>query len=116
YAHARISSLLKNAMEKKIAFEGATLKSISQAERDIVRELDEFPDVILNAVEQKKPQKLCNYAYSLSEKFHAYYTDHRIVDPENLEVSRDRLKLSFAVKNVLEVTLSLIGVSAPDEM
>lgn len=116
YAHARISSLLKNANEKGINFEDATLNSISDKEKDLAREIDEFSDVILNAIEQKKPQKLCNYAYSLSEKFHSYYTDNRIVDPENLEVSKDRLKLCVSVKNVLEVTLSLIGVSAPEEM
>ncbi len=116
YAHARISSLMKNAREKGIEYEDATLKTISKDEGLLVREMDEFQEVVLTAVEQAKPQKLCNYAYSLAEKFHSYYTDHRIVDPENVEISKDRLKLCACVKNTLEITLSLIGVSAPDEM
>jgi len=116
YAHARISSLMKNAREKGIEYEDASLGSISKDEGTIVREMDEFQDVVIAAIEQQKPQKICNYAYSLSEKFHSYYTDHRIVDPENMERSKDRLKLCTCVKNVLEITLSLIGVSAPDEM
>jgi arginyl-tRNA synthetase len=116
YAHARISSLMKNAKEKGIKWEEASLETISKDEEILVRELDEFQDVVITAVSQQKPQKLCNYAYALSEKFHFYYTDHRIVDPENMELSKDRFKLCTCVKNVLEVTLSIIGVSAPEEM
>ncbi len=116
YAHARISSLMKNAREKGIEYEDASLETISKDEGMLVREMDEFQDVVITTVEQAKPQKLCNYAYSLAEKFHSYYTDHRIVDPENIEISKDRLKLCACVKNMLEITLSLIGVSSPDEM
>lgn len=116
YAHARIMSLIKNAKERNIECESATLESFSKDEGVLVREMDEFQDAILTAMYQQKPQKLCNYAFSLSEKFHAYYTDHRIIDPENLERSKDRLKLCIGVKNLIEAAFSLIGVSAPDEM
>jgi arginyl-tRNA synthetase len=116
YAHARIKSLMKNAVEKGIEWENSQLTNIAKDESSLVTEMEEFQNVVLSAVKDQKPQKLCNYAYSLSEKFHSYYNDHRIVDPENLELSKDRLKLCTAVNNVLEAVLSLIGVSAPDEM
>ncbi len=116
YAHARINSLINNAYEKGLSFEDAKLSNISKDEGELIRELEEFQNVVLSAVEEKKPQKLCNYAYSLAGKFHSYYNDHRIIDPDNQELSKDRMTLCMAVNNVLESVLSLIGVSAPKEM
>ena len=117
YAHARVVSLLKNAQEKGINWENATLKNLTlPAEIDIMRFMGEFQEVIISTANEHKPQKLCNYAYSLSEKFHSYYNSNKIVDVKNRELSADRISLCIGVKNILRTVLSLLGISSPDSM
>ena len=76
----------------------------------------EFPEVLTAVVEENKPQKLCNYAYSLAEKFHSYYNANKIVDEENPELSADRLSLCNGLKKTFEGVLSILGVDAPTSM
>ena len=117
YAHARIASLLKNAREKGVSWENATFDNITlPAEFDIIRSMAEFQEVIISVANEHKPQKLCNYAYSLSEKFHSYYNANKIVDVGNRRLSADRISLCIGIKNILETVLSLLGVSSPDSM
>ncbi len=116
YAYARINSLLKNASQKGVEWEGAALELIGDEEARIVREMAELPEVLVSVADEQKPHKLCNYAYSLGEKFHSYYNDNKIVDRENPELSASRLNLCAGVKNVFGTVLSLLGVSAPEEM
>ncbi len=117
YAHARVVSLLKNAKEKGVSWENATFDNLTlPAEIDIIRFMAEFQEVVISVVNEHKPQKLCNYAYSLSEKFHSYYNANKIVDVENRHLSADRISLCVGVKNTLRTVLSLLGVSSPDSM
>lgn len=117
YAHARVNSLLKNARKKGVNWENATFNGLTlPAEIDIIRFMAEFQEIIVSVVKEYKPQKLCNYAYSLSEKFHSYYNANKIVDIENRQLSADRISLCIGVKNILGTVLSLLGVSSPDSM
>ncbi len=117
YAHARISSLLENAIMKGVKWNNSSLEHLGNPmEFSLIREIAEFPEVILSIVNENKPQKLCNYAYSLAEKFHSYYNSNKVVDVENPQLSADRINLCLGVRNVLESVLSLLGVSAPKSM
>ena len=117
YAYARISSLIENARTKDVNWNDSSLENLgNSAEISILREMAEFPEVILSIIKENKPQKLCNYAYSLAEKFHSYYNSNKVVDVENPQLSADRINLCLGVQNVLEKVLSLLGVSAPKSM
>ncbi len=117
YAHARISSLLENAIMKGVEWSNSSLEHLGNPmEFSLIREIAEFPEVVLSIVNENKPQKLCNYAYSLAEKFHSYYNSNKVVDVENPQLSADRINLCLGVRNVLESVLSLLGVSAPKSM
>jgi arginyl-tRNA synthetase len=63
-----------------------------------------------------EPHHLPHYAMELATAFHDFYEKCRVVDEDNLDLSRARLKLCAAAKSVLAISLGLMGMSAPDRM
>jgi arginyl-tRNA synthetase len=117
YAHARICSILRKAQEKKINFSQANpVKIMKEKELSLIKELNKFPEIIEEIAQNYAVHKLPQYAIKLADKFHSFYNDLKVIDEDNLEVSRARLKLINAVKIVLAETLRLIGVDAPTKM
>ena len=120
YAHARVASILRKLDE---AGEGwsqeaglAALPVLSEeVEKQLLVRLARYPEVLANAAEQFEPHSLAHYLRELAGEFHSYYNAHKILGEER--ALRDaRLALSVAVQQVLRNGLSLLGVSAPEEM
>ena len=118
YAHARISSLFKNAKEKNIEFvEGENLDLLgNEHERKVLRKLDLFDEVLEDVALTFSPHKLTRYLEDLSHDFHVFYTHNTILDPENPKLSNARLNLSLGVQAVIKKGLEILGVEAPDRM
>ncbi|MFU0810181.1 MAG: arginine--tRNA ligase [Atopobium sp.] len=136
YAHARICSILRRAAGLELE-EAEPLGMDAVAERSIgadydlsllsdptelalSRKLSEFPELVAGCARDRAPFRLTHYAEELAGDFHAFYgvcqvlpSEGRPVDPE---LSRARLAACDAVRRVLALTLSLIGVSAPTHM
>ena len=119
YGHARIASILRYAMEQGSSDEGADVSLLNHpSELALIRKMLELPEVVALAAENLAPHHLPYYAQDLASTFHAFYRDCRVVssDPADAEVSRARLRLVKAAKLVLARTLTLMGVSAPEQM
>lgn len=118
YAHARITSILAKASEKNISFENESVKvrDFEDKERDLIRELSKFPELLLEVREGYEVHKLAHYALRLAERFHSFYNECKVIDEENKDLSSERLKLVLAVRKVLAETLGLMGISAPEKM
>jgi arginyl-tRNA synthetase len=119
YGHARIASILRYAMEQGSSDEGADVSLLTHpSELALIRKMLELPEVVALAAENLAPHHLPYYAQDLASTFHAFYRDCRVVssDPADAEVSRARLRLVKAAKLVLARTLTLMGVSAPEQM
>jgi arginyl-tRNA synthetase len=119
YAHARICSILKYAGEGGADLsdpEPAEIQLLqTEAEMDLLRKLAELEEVVEFCAERRAPHRLTGYAEDLAALFHAFYRDCRVVsDDESL--TRARLFAVRAVKQVLEIALGLLGVSAPEKM
>ena len=114
YAHARISSLIKqaNLNINTNSFDKLT----NSKESDILKQLADYPNVVKDAGETRSPNKICNYIYKLASLFHSYYGANKIVDKEDEELSIQRLALAKAVGIILANGLSLLGVNAPESM
>lgn len=136
YAHARICSILRRAAGLELE-EAEPLGMDAVAERSIgtdydlsllsdptelalSRKLSEFPELVAGCARDRAPFRLTHYAEELAGDFHAFYgvcqvlpSEGRPVDPE---LSRARLAACDAVRRVLALMLSLIGVSAPTHM
>lgn len=119
YAHARIASILRHAAEQGVSGEGATLTRLTHpAELALIRQLLKLEEVIELAATRLEPHHLPHYALELAGAFHQFYKQCRVLssDPNDAEITKARLQLVMATKQVLARTLDLMGVSAPEAM
>lgn len=120
YAHARIGSVLRQLKEKKIIWHaGDSVEHLelldATAERQLLKILMRYPEVIEMAARDYEPHFLTQYLRELATNFHSYYNSYQfIVANENLRNAR--LNLIVAVKQVIANGLVLLGVSAPERM
>ena len=114
YAHARLCSVLEKNPDIQIDEKCAHLHAPS--ELSLVKQLSLFPEVVKTASKERVPFKITNYIHETAEKIHAFYTECRVIDRDNLEVTSSRLALCQASKIVLKNALHLLGVSAPERM
>jgi arginyl-tRNA synthetase len=119
YAHARIAGILRQAAERRFTWDyGDPALLTDDAELALVRKILELPEHIESIAITLAPHALPHYAVELAAAFHWFYDHCRVLssDPADVPVSKARLKLVQAAKIALARTLSLMGMSAPDEM
>jgi arginyl-tRNA synthetase len=86
-----------------------------EAEALLIRKLSEFPDLIEESARLRAPHRLTHYAQALAAQFSAFYRDCRVLS-DDAELSRARLWLVDATRQVLANSVQLVGVSAPESM
>ena len=119
YAHARISSILRLAGERGIDYSDGDLSLLTQeAELALVRKMIGLPELVEMMAQTLEPHHLPHYAMELATSFHTFYERCRVVSsaPEDEGITRARLKLVDAARTVLARCLSLMLMSAPQEM
>ena len=114
YAHARLCSILEQGKDIVIDKDAKSLAKPS--EMALLKHLASFPNVILDATKERAPYKITNYIHDLAEFVHGFYTECRVIDRDNIDLSSSRLALCLASKIVMKNALDLIGVSAPKHM
>ena len=123
YAHARVSSLLRNAAE--LGVERGTAASFRpellehEREGELLGALGEFPRVVATAAELREPHRVARYLESLAGTYHRFYDGCRVLprgDEETTDLHRSRLWLVEATRVVLANGLALLGVTAPERM
>lgn len=119
YAHARICSILQQAKEQGVTLKQAKEVSldllVQEQELDLIKKMAELPEELLMAATQREPHRMARYALDLASQFHSFYT-HCHVLSEADELRDARLVLTNCVKIVLQRTLGLLGISAPERM
>jgi len=120
YAHARITSVFGRLEEPTWDPEASgvpeTLDLLTApTEIDLLRMLDDYPDVIADAADALEPHRVTDYLESLARRFHLWYhAEHILVDNEPL--ARARMALARATQYVLRQGLGQLGVTAPESM
>ena len=119
YAHARICTLIAALEEQGHSVDDAVkadagLLTVPE-EREVIKQLAALPEEIRLAARDYDPSRLGRFATELAGRFHRFYTVCRIRDAEE-GVLEARLLLCAAVKQVLEIALGIIGVTAPEHM
>lgn len=116
YAHARICSIIKAVERENLqpSLEHLNLLS-SDEEKDLLKKLNRFEEEVLTSAENFETHRICFYLEELAAAFHRFYTFRRILGSEK-NLAEARLSLITAVKTVLKNGLTILGVSAPEQM
>jgi arginyl-tRNA synthetase len=117
YAHARICSILRLARERGIDYSRGDVSLLdAEAEQALIRKMLMLPELVEKVASSLEPHHLPFYAQELATAFHWFYKECRVVDDANPQMTAARLKLVEAARVVLARTLSLMGMSAPEQM
>ena len=119
YVHARISSILRNGVERgihEVEYQDDAVSRLTAPEEiALIKALSRYPEVIRTSAEIMEPHRITFYLITLASVFHAYYNKHRVLSDDPV-LTRGRLCLVFAVKKVIQNGLFLLGVTAPEKM
>ena len=126
YAHARLSSILRNAADLGVTADpdgpgdGLDLGLLAhEREGDLLRSLADFPRVVAGAAQLREPHRVARYLEDTASTFHKFYDVCRVLpqgDDEPTELHRARLALVAATRLVVGNGLDLLGVTAPERM
>ncbi|MEO6015102.1 MAG: arginine--tRNA ligase [Devosia sp.] len=130
YAHARTSSIFRNAASElpaldlsPAALSAAPLELlVSPADIELIKTLAQWPRTVTAAALAHEPHRIAFYLYEMAAAFHSFWAKGkedkslRFVNPEDLKLTVARLALVGAVRQVLVNGLTVLGVSAPDEL
>lgn len=117
YAHARCSSILRTAAERSIGADAAQAASllVHPAEQALLRHLLTLPDVVADSAARRETHDIPRFCHEAAHLFSQFYRDCRVLT-DDLDLSRARLALVDATRQVLANALGLMGISAPDTM
>ena len=113
YMGARISSMLRKyeleyAEIQKLGFDSSLL-TLSD-EREIIKQIALYPEVVQKAGSSYDPSLLCTYLYDLSKLFSRWYHDNPVLKAASPVLVRSRIELATMVLQVLKNAFGLVGI------
>lgn len=117
YMGARISSMLRKydeAAYHDVAFNPAALSL--EDEREMLKMLASFPEVVGKACTQYDPSIVCAFLYDLSKKFSHWYHDNQILKADTPELVKARVSLCEMVLQVMKNAFDLVGIPFLEKM
>lgn len=114
YTYARIQSILRKAdFDTSISILGLELH---EKEKELIKQVQLFPEVIQNAAENHSPALIANYTYDLVKEFNSFYQQVSILGEEHHDKKVFRVQLSKAVGNTIKNAFQLLGIEVPERM
>lgn len=114
YTYARIQSLIIKSNFKpnmsKLNIE------MNNKEKELIKILVDFPDIIKNAGINYSPAIIANYIYELVKSYNSYYQTITILKVSDLDVKNLRLNISYKVGSVIKNSMNLLGIEVPQKM
>jgi arginyl-tRNA synthetase len=114
YTYARIQSILRKAnFDFKVT---SCVVAIHEKEKELLKQLELFPEVIQNAAHNHSPALLANFTYDLVREYNSFYQAVPILGEEDLEKKIFRVQLSKKVADTIAASFSLLGINVPERM
>ena len=114
YTYARIQSIIRKA---NFDFSNKSkMTTLHEKEKELVKQLELFPEVIQNAAQLHSPALLANFTYDLVREYNSFYQAVPILGEEDLEKKIFRVQLSKKVADTIAASFKLLGISVPERM
>lgn len=114
YTYARIQSIIRKAdfdFSEKTA-----IAEMHEKEKELVKQIELFPEVIQNAAQNHSPALIANYTYDLVKEYNSFYQSVHILGEADLTKKIFRVQLSQKVAEVIKSAFSLLGIEVPERM
>lgn len=115
YTYARIQSILRKA-DFDFQEGGQSLEVLHPKEKELLKQLQLFPETVQLAAEQYSPALIANYTYELVKQYNSYYQSVPILPEVDLEKKAFRVQLSKKVGDVIRSAFKLLGIEVPQRM
>jgi arginyl-tRNA synthetase len=114
YTYARIQSILRKAdFDYSVTLVPQT---IHPKEKELVKLLETYPDVIQNAANQHSPALVANYTYELVKEYNSFYQSVPILPELDMDLKKFRVQLSQKVGDTIKSAFLLLGIEVPERM
>ncbi|MCW9038844.1 arginine--tRNA ligase [Altibacter sp.] len=115
YTYARIQSILRKAGSLPVpsAINGFALQD---KEKEVLKQLQLFPEVIQQAAEQYSPALVANYTYDLVRLYNSFFQNVPIFGADTEAEKEFRIRLSHAVGAVIKTAFEVLGITVPERM
>ncbi|MCD6522119.1 MAG: arginine--tRNA ligase [Candidatus Diapherotrites archaeon] len=108
YAYVRAKHILEKSTKNPKA--GALT---TESEKNLLKKIGEFPDVLEDAASHYSPHLIANYAYELAYTFNSFYNSEQVIGSDKEE---ERLALVLSTADTIKACLDLLGIAAPSRM
>ncbi len=118
YTHARIRSILRTAGHEQVEVIQINMpaEKLNTRERNLLRSLNEFPQVVAEAAAELSPAQIANYTYELCKEFNQFYHEYSVLNEPDEQVSDFRIKLSQMTACTIRNAMGLLGIEVPERM
>jgi arginyl-tRNA synthetase len=114
YTYARIQSILRKA---NFDYKTTVITTyLHEKEKELIKQLEYFPEVIQNGAINHSPALVANYTYDLVKEYNSFYQNVSILGEENLDTKILRVQLSDKVAQTIKFAFKLLGIEVPDRM
>lgn len=113
YTYARIQSILRKA---EFDYSKNVTIDLHPKEKELIKQLQLFPEIIQNAAHNHSPALVANYTYELVKEFNSFYQNVSILGEDNLDKKIFRVQLSKSVANTIKLAFKLLGIQVPERM
>lgn len=114
YTYARIQSIIRKANFDFSA--NANINSLHEKEKELLKQIALFPEVIQNAAQNHSPALVANYTYDLVKEYNSFYQAVPILGTNNQEEKTFRVQLSKKVAETISNAFQLLGIDVPERM
>jgi arginyl-tRNA synthetase len=114
YTYARIQSIIRKA---NFDFSNKSeIVTLHEKEKELLKQLELFPEVIQNAAQNHSPALLANYTYDLVREYNSFYQAVPILGSDVVKEKIFRVQLSKKVADTIAASFRLLGISVPERM
>ncbi|WP_269237437.1 arginine--tRNA ligase [Flavobacterium flavigenum] len=114
YTYARIQSIIRKADFDFSAV--TTIEELHEKEKELVKLIQLFPEIIQNAAQNHSPALIANYTYDLVKEYNSFYQSVHILGEVDLIKKIFRVQLSQKVGEVIRSAFTLLGIEVPERM